>query len=72
MITDSDSCVQALRRPSDEKQNPYVKDRRAVMRQRKINVFFVARVECSHHHVEAGTPVPCDEEMPVACGADGV
>lgn len=42
------------------------------MRQREINVFSGARVEWNHQLVEAETPISCDEEMLVACGADGV
>ena len=42
------------------------------MKQKGINVFSVARVEWNHQLVEAETPISCDEEMLVACGADGV
>lgn len=42
------------------------------MRRRKRNVFSVARVEWNHHHVGTETPISCDEEMFVACRADGV
>ena len=51
---------------------PDVMDRSTKRRQREINVSSVARVEWNHHHVEAETPISCDEEMPGACGAEGV
>lgn len=34
-------------------------------------MFFIARVEWNHCHVEAETAISC-EEMLVACRADGV